>query len=143
MRPQAKIKHDTNSIGDISEATITARLLQIGYVVLIPYGGNQRYDLIIEDLDGHLWRIQCKTASINASSTILTFNTSIRNVTGKNRQLRHYRGQCDYFAAYNAEIDRVYLVPVSDVGITRAHLRLTPPKNGNQQEYRMASDYEL
>ena len=27
--------------------------------------------------------------------------------------------------------------------ITRAHLRLTPPKNKNQYGYRMASDYEL
>jgi len=42
-----------------------------------------------------------------------------------------------------AELNKIYLVPVDEVGATRAHLRLTPPKNKNQYGYRMASDYEL
>jgi hypothetical protein len=41
------------------------------------------------------------------------------------------------------QIQKVYLVPVDKVGSTRAHLRLTIPKNKNQHGYRMASDYEL
>jgi len=35
-----KGKLDTNSIGDISESAIITRLLQMGYVVLTPYGGT-------------------------------------------------------------------------------------------------------
>ena len=35
-----KGKHTTNSIGDISEAAIIARFLQLGYGVLTPYGGK-------------------------------------------------------------------------------------------------------
>ena len=31
-------KKDTNTIGDISEAAIITRFLQLGYVVLTPYG---------------------------------------------------------------------------------------------------------
>jgi hypothetical protein len=46
-----KGKRNTNSIGDISESAIIARFLQLGYVVLTVYGGNQRYDLVIEDAD--------------------------------------------------------------------------------------------
>jgi hypothetical protein len=65
------------------------------------------------------------------------------NVTGKKRDWRHYRGQCDYFALYSAELNKVYLVPVNEVGATRAHLRLILPKNKNQYGYRMASNYEL
>jgi len=42
-----------------------------------------------------------------------------------------------------AELDKVLLVPVDEVGATRANLRLTQPKNKNQYGYRMASDYEL
>jgi hypothetical protein len=60
--------------------------LQLGYVVLTVYGGNQRYDLVIEDADGHFWRIQCKTGRIDEGSTAIRFNTAIRNVTGKNKQ---------------------------------------------------------
>lgn len=138
-----KGKLDTKRIGDISESAIITRFLQLGYTVLIPYGKSQRYDLVIEDADGQFWRVQCKSAWLDESGTALKFDTANHNVTGSNRQMRHYRGQCDYFALYCAKINKAYLIPVSEVGITRAHLRLTLPKNKNQYGYRMASDYEL
>lgn len=37
-------------IGEISEAAITTRFLQLGYIVLMPYGGSQRYDLVMKTL---------------------------------------------------------------------------------------------
>ena len=142
MKLVGRDKRDTNRIGEISEAAIITRFLQLGYVVLTPYGGNQRYDLVIEDANKQLWRVQCKTARIDKSGTILRFNTSIRNVTGKNRQPRDYRGECDYFAAYNEELNKVYLVPVDQVGITTASLRITQT-NKNEQNMQWAKDYEL
>lgn len=138
-----KGKRDTNIVGEISESAIVTRFLQLGYVVLIPYGGNQRYDLIIEDCEEKFWRIQCKSGWVNEANTFLKFDTANHNVTGKNRQMRHYRGQCDYFAVYSEKLSKIYLVPVDHVGEVKAHLRLTPPKNRNQYGYRMASDYEL
>jgi PD-(D/E)XK endonuclease len=143
MRLLGEVKSDTNRVGEISEAAIITRLLQLGYVVLTPYGGNQRYDLMIEESSGQFRRIQCKSAWISEGGTVLKFDTANHNVTGKNRQMRHYRGQCDYFALYSADLGKIYLVPVDEVGITRASLRLTPPKNKNQYGYRMAADYEL
>lgn len=62
MGPIGKGRHDTNSKGQISESAITTRLLQAGYIVLTPYGGNQRYDLVIENAEGQFFRIQCKSA---------------------------------------------------------------------------------
>ncbi len=136
-------KRDTKRIGEISEAAIITRFLQLGYIVLTPYGGNQRYDLVIEDAEGQFWRIQCKTGRIDESGTVLKFSTSISNVTGKNRQPRNYRGQCDYFAVYNEKLNKVYLISVDQVGITIASLRLLPSKN-NQDKYMLwAKDYEL
>ena len=136
-------KRDTKGIGEISEAAIITRFLQLGYIVLTPYGGNQRYDLVIEDAEGQFWRIQCKTGRIDESGTVLKFSTSISNVTGKNRQPRNYRGQCDYFAIYNEKLNKVYLISVDQVGITIASLRLLPSKN-NQDKYMLwAKDYEL
>ena len=29
-----------------------------------PYGGSERYDLVIEDVEGQFWRIQCKSGWI-------------------------------------------------------------------------------
>jgi PD-(D/E)XK endonuclease len=137
-----KGKRDTNRVGEISEATIIARFLRLGYVVLTPYGGNQRYDLVIEDAEGQFWRVQCKTAWIDEGGTTLVFNTAIANVTGGNRQLRHYRGQCDYFAVYCEKLNKVYLIPVDQVGTAKAHLRLAPVKK-NHERVRWAKDYEL
>ena len=138
-----KARRDTNAIGDISESAIVTRLLQLGYVVLTPFGGNQRYDLMVEDNEGKFWRVQCKTARLDKENTVLQFDTANHNVTGINRQLRHYRGQCDYFAVYCEKLDKVYLISVDEVGTTNANLRLTPPKNNQVRNIRWAKDYEL
>src|SRR5437667_668817 len=103
------VRRDTNRIGAISESAIITRFLQCGYVVLTPYGGNQRYDLVIEDADGQFWRIQCKTAWLDEGGAVLKFDTANHNVTGKKRDWRHYRGQCEYFAVYSAELGKVFL----------------------------------
>ncbi len=143
MELRGKEKRDTNRIGEISELAITTRFLQLGYGVFVPYGGNQRYDLLVEDTDGHFWRIQCKTARLDKSGTVLEFNTANHNVTGKNKQWRHYRGQCDYFAVYHEELNKVYLLPVDQVGAVEAKLRLVPAKNNQEKFVRWAKDYEL
>ena len=142
MRLLGKKKRDTKMIGEISEAAIITRFLQLGYVALTPYGGNQRYDLVIEDVDGQFWRVQCKTAWIDEGCATLVFNTANANVTGENRQLRHYRGQCDYFAVYCEKLNKVYLIPVDEVGTAKAHLRLAPVKK-NHERVRWAKEYEL
>jgi PD-(D/E)XK endonuclease len=136
-------RHHSSKKGKISESTIVTRFLQCGYEALMPYDGNQRYDLIIEDADERLWRIQCKSAWIDEDGTVLKFATDNLNVTGKQREWRHYRGQCNHFAVYSAELGKVYLVPVADVGTTRAHLRLEPSKNNQEKYVRWANDYEL
>jgi hypothetical protein len=138
-----KGKRDTNSIGDITESAIVTRFLQLGYVVLTPYGGSQRYDLVVEDAEGNFWRVQCKTAWIDENSGVLKFDTANHNVTGKKRDWRHYREQCDYFAIYCEKLNKVYLIPVDQVGTTRAHLRLVSAKNNQEKYVRWAKDYEL
>jgi len=136
-------KRTTNSIGEISEAAIIARFLQLGYVVLTPYGGSQRYDLVIEDVEGQFWRVQCKTARIEDDGTVVAFDTANHNYALKNKQWRHYRGQCDYFAVYNEALNKVYLIPVDQVGTTGAVLRLAARKNNQAKNIFWAKDYEL
>ena len=125
-----KGRHDSNEKGQISESAIITRFLQHGYVVLMPYGGSQRYDLLIEDVDGQFWRVQCKTGWIENGA--IYFDTANHNVTGTKRDWRHYRGQCEYFAVYCADLGRVHLVPVDQVGRTRAHLRADKEQPGEE-----------
>lgn len=143
MEPlKPKLNH--KAIGERSEAIIIARLLEVGYDVLMPFGDNLRYDLVIEDADRKLWRVQRKTGWMDDGKSVIKFATaSSYNHTMKNKTWKDYRGQCEYFAVYCAETKRVYLVPVDQVGVTQAMLRVTPTINKQEKNVRWAKDYEL
>jgi PD-(D/E)XK endonuclease len=53
---------DTKAAGDITEAVVLAEFLRAGFPVLLPFGDNRRYDLVVE-AGGRFLRVQCKTAS--------------------------------------------------------------------------------
>jgi len=73
--------------GERSEAIIIARLLEIGYDVLTPFGDNQRYDLVIEDANGRFWRVQCKMGWMDEGKSVIKFATaSSYNHTMKNKR---------------------------------------------------------
>ena len=62
LRP--KQQRHTMKTGTISEQACVTRLLQVGYNVLLPVGQMHRYDLVIEDADGQLWKVQVKTGRL-------------------------------------------------------------------------------
>lgn len=140
---KGKSKRSTNSIGEISESAIITRFLQLGYGVYAPFGGKQRYDLVVEDREGQFWRVQCKTARIQDNSSTIVFDTANHNYALKNKQWKPYRGQCDYFAVYCAALNKIYLLPVDQVGMVSARLRLVPAKNNQEKNIRWAKNYEL
>ncbi len=143
MGLQGRGERTTNSIGNISEAAIVTRFLQLGYVVLTPHGRKQRYDLVIEDSEEQFWRVQCKTARIEDNGTVIAFDTANHSIALKDKRARHYREQCDFFAVYCGELNQIYLVPIDQVGTTKANLRLVPAKNNQEKYVRWAKDYEI
>ncbi len=142
-----KPKQNHKAVGERSEAVIIAKLLEVGYGVLTPFGDNRRYDLVIEDADGQFWRIQCKTGWIENDGACLEFATASTYYhtkagrTGYGR--RDYQGQIDYFAVYSPDTGHAYLVPISHVGKTNMQLRLKPTKNNQEKGIRWAKDYEI
>ena len=129
---------NTKKIGDVSEAKILATLLAKGFVVLTPFGDNQRYDLVTE-LDGKFSRIQCKTGKL-IKGVIKAHFTS---VSSNGQNVRTYAGQVEYFAVYCPQNDKSYLVPSSDVHTSIA-LRIEPTQKGaDQARIRWAKDFEL
>jgi len=143
--PKGQPKQHTKARGEHAEAVIIARLLEVGYNVLTPYGDALRYDLVIEDADGQFWRIQCKLGWVNGEC--IQFNTSSNHYHykgGKDNMYRQgYQGQIDYFAVYSPDTRKVYLVPVDHAGKTNMWLRLVPARSKNQHGIKMAEDYEL
>jgi hypothetical protein len=86
---------NTAKKGEITESVILARLVQLGYECLIPWGYDHRYDIAIDD-DGKLVRIQCKTARYVEEWGCLEFNTAITyaRVGGKPHIRKGYLAAC-------------------------------------------------
>jgi PD-(D/E)XK endonuclease len=131
--------------GQITETKILARLTELGYDCLIPWGNDRRYDLAIDN-DRQLLRIQCKTGRLNEKKGIIEFNTAItyhaRGDSGSHVR-KGYIGQADYFGVYCPELDRLYLVPIEATPRGIASLRVRPSKNGQVKGVLLAENYEL
>ena len=140
-----KPRQNPKAIGERSEAFIMAKLVEVGYEVLKPFGDNLRYDLVIEDADGKFWRVQCKTGRSNGDyiefrTVSFYYHTRAGRTTNGHKS---YLGQIDYFAVYCRETKGVYLIPVDLTGTSQMSLRLVSPKNNQEKNVRWAKDYEL
>jgi hypothetical protein len=129
---------NTRGIGNVTEAKILAALVQAGYLVSYPIGSGHRYDLVIDD-GKHLSRVQCKTGRVRDGSLI--FNGYSMPGNGVRRQ--SYKGVADLFAVLNPEDERIYLIPVGEVGESDVSLRLVPTGNGQSRRLRWAAGYLL
>lgn len=134
------MSRDSKSIGERTEGLVLAALLRRGKTVLLPFGDNQRYDLLVDNKDGSFTRVQCKTGRLKLGS--IRFNTYSTNQKGI-RKL--YLGSADAFGVYCPETDKSYLVPMLDVANigTTAMLRVDHPKNNQITKIRMAAQYEI
>ena len=131
---------NSTSKGEVSEACVIARLLKLGYAVSIPFGNNQRYDLIVDNHQ-ELLRAQVKTGRMSPDQSCIMFNCSSSGYKGK---ASHYQGQADIFLIYSPDLDRVYQVPVSTAPAVRMMLRIVPKKpNGPTSTIHWACDFEL
>jgi hypothetical protein len=133
------------AVGQLSEAYIIAKLIEVGYDVLTVYGDNARYDLVIEDADGNFHRVQCKTGRSNGeyiefAAASLYYHTRAGRTTHGSRP---YHGQIEYFAVYCFETREVYLIPIDHAGVSHMNLRLVPTKNNQEKGVKWAKDYEL
>lgn len=125
-------------VGNRTEGFVLAALLAAGHHVLLPFGGGLRYDLAIDTSSG-IKRVQCKTARMRDGS--MFFKTASWQRDTKERTT--YQGSADLFGVYCPQTSKCYLVPVAEVGINEASLRLTASKNGQEKGVRWAKDYEI
>lgn len=134
------VANNTKATGERSEAAILARLLSLGYSVSIPFGNNQRYDMIV-DSGSDLLRIQCKTGRLYGGCIV--FATSSKN--GFTNVRRHYRDDIDAFLVYNAILDRVYCIPIAAaLPASEMRLRIEPLKSmAPKSTVRWAKDFEF
>ena len=134
------MKRDTKAVGDRSEAIVLAELVKKGYLVSIPFGENQRYDLLADD-GARILRVQVKTGRLRRD--VIEYSCSSSHTHRGGPHARPYFGQADIIAVYCPQNGKVYLVPEEEFVASRAHLRLTPPVNDQRRGIRWASRFEL
>lgn len=139
LKPPQPSSHPVD-VGLRTEAAILAELARRGYQVLVPWGVNQRYDLVL-DMDSKFLRAQCKTGRLR--NGVVIYSTRSTRVNTRKTFSRDYVGEVELFLIYCPDTDRIYAVPVDEAPAGYGHLRVDPTRNGQESLIRWARDYEL
>jgi hypothetical protein len=130
-------------VGDRTALAVIAGLRAAGYGVLVPFGENTRYDLVVDDGE-RLFRVQCKTGRLRDGAIRFPTCSSYAHHPNPKIRKRSYAGEVDYFGVHCRETGCVYLVPIDDVPTrTSAALRVEPPRNSQRQGIRDAVRYRV
>ena len=131
---------NTTARGEMSEWEVALALTRAGMNVLRPLSAGLRYDLAIDNNDGSITRVQCKTGLLRDG--VILFRTY--NADGRRPLGVRYVGQVDAFGVYCPSNRSAYLVPLSALATTgTAYLRLASPRNGQTRRILFASAFEI
>ena len=130
----------TDQKGAIAETAIVHAAVKRGIGVSRPCSAPERYDLIF-DLHPGLLRVQCKWAILRGSVVYIGCYSSRRSAAGHLRR-RYDADEIDVIAAYCAELDRCYVVPIAGLsGQGHVQLRLAPALNNQRARVRWEDDF--
>jgi hypothetical protein len=94
--------------GDLTEAVVIAELKRRSIPVSLPFGDNERYDVVLETPTGALLRVQIKTGWLSEGKVEFHARSQHTNSTGNT--YKSYNGEIDYFIVFshgkNAVSDR-------------------------------------
>jgi hypothetical protein len=123
-------------VGDRSTLAVILALRQAGFHVLVPFGENTRYELVIDD-GTQLARVQCKTGRLRSGAVLFKAASSYAHHPHPRMRSRNYIGQIDVFAVYCPDNGAVYLVPIQDASLAwQGSLRVAPPRNSQRRRIR-------
>jgi len=127
----------TKQKGDIAEAFVTYFLKKSGFCVLIPWGEDNRYDLVSEK-KGVFKRIQVKYVSPKNG----LLDVALRSLN--NYQIFRYSNKdVDIIAAYDPKNQKVFFIPLRSIkNKSSLKLRLVPTKNNQKKHVVWASRFE-
>jgi hypothetical protein len=132
------LKTNSKSVGEKSEAVILAHLVQQGLAVSLPFGNNQRYDMIVEEC-GKLLRVQCKTGKLK-NGCVHFWTCSTNGFTSKKKS---YTGEVDLFIVYCPDNGKFYRIPVESSAKFSCSLRISPPACKQKCQFKWARDFEF
>lgn len=140
---------NTKHKGDIAETRFIYEFVKRGYSVLVPFGDNSRYDMVIEMIDGTFKRVQVKYTTSDKGEKVIVPSQS-KNVKfdggGKATNIRrqYTEDEIDYIGVYVPDIDKCFLIPIEKFSAGGSTVFRLKELNGfNQHEIKYLTDYEL
>jgi hypothetical protein len=131
---------NSKRIGNIGEAKALCKFVELGIPVYIPFGDNEKADLIAE-FNGKLNKIQVKTSQ-KAEDGKMIFDLTSSTQHRKNGEKHIYTdNEIDYFVCYNIQRDKIFLIPVNETPSTRITIRYEKSKNNQIQNIKLEQDY--
>ncbi len=128
----------SNQKGDVGEAAFVLAAARKGYwTAKMPQ--DCPYDFILDKRDGVLLRVQVKYRTMNNTGAIL-----IKLVQKHHSNRQTYTSKTvDCIAVYVSDLDKVFLVPITELeGVDEVTLRCVPTKNNQAKTVRMIDAYE-
>lgn len=131
---------NSKRIGNIGEAKVLAKFVEMGIPIYIPFGDDEKADLIAE-FDGKLNKIQVKT-SIKSKNGCSIFDLTSSTAHRTNGERRKYlNSEIDYFALYSFDRDKIYLMKVPDNPMSAITIRFEDTKSGMKSRVNYESDF--
>jgi hypothetical protein len=135
-----KAMEHPKDIGDRTTLAVMLALRDLGLGVLVPFGENARYDLVIDD-GRSLSKVQCKTGRLRNGAVRWSVCSNYGHHRNPRVAQRDYHGEVDFFGVYCSETEGVYLVPIAELPVRRqGTLRVEPAKNCQRKFVRPASE---
>ena len=129
--------------GNLGQALTLAEFIKYNIPVAIPFGDNNRYDLIA-DFNGKLNRIQIKYCNQQTenNSIICPCSSSTNHTT--NKHYTTYENDVDYICFYLPRWNKTMIIPIDVIGNRKEiYVRLDPPKNNQKSKITLVDDYSF
>ncbi len=131
---------NSKAIGNIGEAKVLCKFVELGIPVYTAFGDNEKADLIA-DFKGKLNRIQVKT-SIKAENGKMIFDLTSSTINkGATAKHIYNKTEVDYFACYNISRDKIFLIPIESAPSTAITIRYEQAKNNQTKGVIMEEDF--
>lgn len=126
----------TKQIANESELRFASEFVRKGWSTFLPYGEDGPIDLVIFK-DNTFRKVQIK-ATKPKNGTISCKLRSTNNWQDK----KYSKADIDYFALYDYENKKGYLIPIEKVeGMSEIKLRISKPKNNQKKGLHLAEEY--
>lgn len=129
--------NETSQKGLLTELQCQTDFSECGVLLSQPIINDSRYDFIA-DINGTLYKIQCKTCTVSEDKKAISFPCSSKNWNSNER--KPYTDEIDYF--YTCYNQQGYLIPISEVGVKSKTLRFSSDQSKNLA-ISWAKDYEI